>query len=79
MIARLATASAAGVALLALAACGERAQTMDASGKKVDAAAWTVSNSSDPGFMAPGFKAGDKTAWEEQLRKRSQGQNDYGR
>ena len=72
----LATVAAA---VLSLTACGERAQTMDASGKKVDAEPWTVSNSADPAFMAPGWKSGDKTAWEEQLRKRNQGQNDYGR
>ena len=71
----------AGVAaaVLSLCACGERVQTLDASGKKVDAEPWTVSDSADPAFMAPGWKSGDKTAWEEQLRKRSQGQNDYQR
>jgi hypothetical protein len=70
---------ALAAAVLLLAACGERAQTMDASGKKVDAEPWTTSSSADPAFMAPGWKSGDKTAWEEQLRKRNQGQNDYGR
>ena len=70
---------ALAAAVLLLAASGEKAQTMDASGKKVDAEPWTVSNNADPAFMAPGWKSGDKTAWEEQLRKRNQGQNDYGR
>jgi hypothetical protein len=64
-------------AALALAGCGERAQTPDAGRKNADAPAWTTSDSAMPAFSAPGFKAGDKVAWEEQLRKRSQGQNDY--
>ena len=62
---------------LLLSACGERQQSADADRKKVDAAAWTTSNSANPAFSAPGWKVGDKLAWEEQLRKRGQAQNDY--
>lgn len=60
-----------------LSACGERSQQLDPSAKKPDAQAWTVSDAANPAFMAPGWKAGDKAAWEEQLRKRNQAQNDY--
>ena len=67
----------AAVALLALAGCGDKVQTLDASARKVDAQAWSVSDAANPAFAAPGWKAGDKTAWEEQLRKRNQAQNDY--
>jgi hypothetical protein len=38
-----------------------------------------VSDAANPAFKAPGWKDGDKTAWEEQLRKRNQAQNDYAR
>ena len=63
--------------MLVFGACAERVQTAEAGRKKVDAAAWTTSDAATPAFTAPGWKVGDKVAWEEQLRKRSQGQNDY--
>ncbi|MCU7374549.1 hypothetical protein PEC18_27835 [Paucibacter sp. O1-1] len=62
--------------LLALAGC-ERAQTQDASARKIDAPAWATSEAANPGFAAAGFKPGDKTAWENQIHKRNQAQNDY--
>lgn len=67
---------ATAASLLALAGC-ERAQTQDASARKIDAAAWAKSDAANPGFAAAGFKPGDKTAWENQLRARAQAQNDY--
>jgi hypothetical protein len=66
----------AAASLLALAGC-ERAQTQDASARKVDAPAWAKSDAATPGFAAAGFTPGDKTAWENQMRKRNQAQNDY--
>ena len=74
MIGRVASLLTASILL---AACGERQQSADADRKKVDTAAWTASESATPGFSAAGWKAGDKLAWEEQLRKRGQAQNDY--
>ena len=71
--------AAAVAALLWLAGCGDKPQTLDTAARRSDAAAWTVSDAADPAFAAPGWKAGDKTAWEEQLRKRNQAQNDYAR
>jgi hypothetical protein len=66
-------------AALAVAGCGERAQTAgQGAAKKVDAKAWEGA----PGtvFAADGFKAGDKTAWEAHLKARTErGQNEYTR
>jgi hypothetical protein len=66
-----------GVALLALAVagCGEKAQTAGTA-KKVDAKAWESSQST---YLASGWKGGDQTAWEAQMRLRAQGQNEYSR
>lgn len=57
----------------ALAACGEKPQTMD--GVKHDATAF--SGTGMP-FAAPGWKQGDKISWEQHLKTRTQsGQNDH--
>ncbi len=74
MKARLFIVTAAS--LLALAGC-ESAQTQDASERKIDAPAWAKSDGANPAYAASGFKPGDKTAWENQLRARAQAQNDY--
>jgi hypothetical protein len=57
-----------------LSACGEKPQTL---GTKNDATAFSgVSNA----FAAPGWQAGDKNSWEQQLRARGQyGMNDHTR
>ena len=70
----------------ALAACSEKPQT-NAEGVKHDAAPWTGTGgtatsgvNAAPGtvFSAPGWKGGDKVAWEQQLKARTQnGQNEY--
>jgi hypothetical protein len=65
-------------AVLALAACGEKPQT--AGGVKGDAAAFQGVTGPGSAYNAPGWKAGDKTAWEQQLKTRAQsGQNEYNR
>ena len=69
----------ASAVLIALAACTEKPQVLGESGRKVDAAAWSASDSAKPGFAARGWKGGDKAAWEAQLRARNQAQNDYAR
>ena len=63
-----------GMALVALGlmACGEKPQT--AGTRKADSQAWQASGSA---YVAPGWKEGDHASWEEQLRSRAQGQNDY--
>ena len=61
----------AAVALV-LSACGEAPQTTTT--KKSDTQAWQASGSA---FVAGGWKEGDRGSWEEHLRSRAQGQNDY--
>jgi predicted small lipoprotein YifL len=57
----------------ALAACGDKPQTLGT--PKQDAAPYTGTGSA---FTAPGWKPGDKTSWEQHLKARQQnGQNDY--
>lgn len=60
--------------LAALAACTEQPQTIG-SNAKVDASAFQGAHAP---FVAAGWKPGDKTSWEQQLKTRAQmGQNDY--
>ena len=62
-------------AVIALVACGDKPQT--AAGVKSDVPAFQ--GTSNP-YNAPGWKAGDKTSWEQQLKTRLQnGQNEYNR
>jgi predicted small lipoprotein YifL len=60
-------------ALTTLAACGEKPQTLAL--PKSDSSAHTGPASA---FTAPGWKTGDKVAWEQHLKARQQNsQNDY--
>ena len=62
------------VAVMALAGCGERTQTINTN-SGVDTHAFQGTGTQ---FAAPGWKQGDKTSWEQQLKTRTQnGQNDY--
>ena len=62
---------------LGLSACMERPQTL---GTKTDAAPFTGTGDVPAAFVNGGWKAGDKTSWEQALRTRAQaGQNDYAR
>jgi hypothetical protein len=64
--------------VLVLAACGDKAQT--ASGVKSDTAPFQGVTGAGNAYNAPGWKPGDKTAWEQQLKTRLQnGQNEYNR
>jgi hypothetical protein len=63
----------AAMAVMALAGCGERPQT--ASGGKSDVSAF---KGADNQFVAPGWKPGDRTSWEQALKARAQNtQNEY--
>ena len=66
------------VAMLAagLAACGEKAQTVQPAMKKSDGHAWDGAQNA---YVAAGWKAGDKASWETQMRQRAQSQNEYNR
>jgi hypothetical protein len=64
---------AAVASLAALAACGEKPQSMG--GVKSDVAAFQGVNTQ---YAAPGWKAGDRTSWEQALKARAQNtQNEY--
>jgi hypothetical protein len=60
-------------ALATLAACTEKPQTLS-SGVKLDAAAFQGTGMA---FTVPGWKPGDKTSWEQEMKTRTQNQNDY--
>jgi type IV pilus biogenesis protein CpaD/CtpE len=63
----------AAAAALALVGCAEKEQT--ASGIKTDTASYQGTNHP---FVVPGWKPGDRSSWEQQLKVRTvQGQNDY--
>ena len=78
MIKRLTLTSAALVALLSLAACGDAPQEISGSGVKQDGAPYTGVGKSQ--YANTGWTAGDKGSWEQQLKARAQyGQNEYSR
>jgi len=60
---------------ITLAACAEKPQT--AQTRKSDAKPWEGAPG-DP-YSVTGWKAGDQKSWEEQMRIRAQGQNEYSR
>jgi hypothetical protein len=57
-----------------LSACGEFDQSKTAGRNKPDVEPWQ--GAKNP-YVAQGWTPGDKTAWETQLRTRSQSQNEY--
>ena len=60
-------------AIILLSACGDKPQS--AGGVKGDVAPY---QGVDNKFAAPGWKAGDKTSWEQALKARTQNtQNEY--
>ncbi len=67
------TAGCLAAALL-LGACTEKPQT--ATTRKADVAAFQGAAAA---YTAPGWKPGDATSWETQLKKRTDGQNEYTR
>jgi hypothetical protein len=61
-------------AVMLLSACAEKTQT--AGTRKVDTAPWAGAQTA---YAAPGWQAGNQASWEEQMKIRSQGQNEYPR
>jgi hypothetical protein len=64
------------VAAWVLVACGEAEQTARAAYKKSDTPAWQ--GAANP-YGVPDWKPGDPASWEQQLRRRAAGQNEYSR
>jgi hypothetical protein len=58
-----------------LAACGEKPQT--ATTRKLDVA--PAQGAQFTAYNAAGWKPGDATSWETQIKKRADGQNEYTR
>ncbi|KNZ31962.1 MAG: hypothetical protein AD742_14360 [Methylibium sp. NZG] len=56
----------------ALAACGEKPQ--EAATRKSDTQAWQASSDT---HRAAGWKDGDRSSWEAQMRVRASGQDEY--
>ena len=77
MIGRKGVFAAAATAMLSLAGCGEKVQTMEASARNADAQPWTASSAAEPAFAATGWTGGDRAAWEAHIRRRNQAQNDF--
>jgi len=68
------TLTAMLAAAAALSACGDKTQTLQ-SGVKVDAQAFQGTGMP---YAVPGWKQGDKTSWEQQVKTRTQQtQNEY--
>jgi len=63
-------------AAAALAACSGGSPSEGGAVRKNDAPAWQ--GAGNP-YVAEGWKAGDQTSWEQQMRVRVQGQNEYTR
>jgi opacity protein-like surface antigen len=78
MIKRFLTIGAIASAAMALSACGDQPQELNASGTKKDGAPYQGVGTSQ--YAQGGWKAGDRSSWEQQLKARAQyGQNDYTR
>lgn len=58
----------------ALTACSEKPQT--ATSRKADDKPWDNAHAD---YTAAGYKSGDATAWETQLKARNAAQNEYSR
>ena len=71
----LACAAIVLAAVVGLTGC-EKPQVSQQTKRKPDVAAY---QGTDNAFADTSWKRGDAVAWEEQLRKRSQGQNEYSR
>ena len=57
-----------------LCACTEKPQT--AATHKADGKPW---EGAQEAYVAQGWKVGDQASWEQQMRNRAQGQNEYSR
>lgn len=65
--------TALAAAAVMLTACSEQPQSAGTSHGS-SAMAW---NGPQTGFTAPGWKVGDQASWDEQIKQRNRGQNEY--
>jgi hypothetical protein len=73
IMSRLIVLTAVLAALLGLVACGEKPQTLGTN--KADTASFQGAQNQ---FVAPGWKPGDRSSWEQGLKARMQNsQNEY--
>jgi hypothetical protein len=75
MMTMRATAFVLCSASIALSACGEKTS---GAARKADVPAFQGTTGA-AAYAAGGWKAGDQAAWEQHLRTRMQGQNEYAR
>ncbi|WP_418316606.1 hypothetical protein [Piscinibacter sakaiensis] len=62
-----------------LAACGEPDQKLEAGARKNATKVWQH-HSGPSAYVAPGWKIGDESSWQQQIQDRTQhGQNEYNR
>ena len=65
----------ATAAVVLVAGCGEKVQTVPASGqRRSDTPVW---QNKDQRFLAPGWSPGSESSWNSQMTQRAQGQNDF--
>jgi hypothetical protein len=69
---RLALLGAAAVVLVA--GCGEKVQTIESGHRKSDTPVWQTK---DQRFLAPGWQPGNESSWNSQITQRAQSQNDF--
>lgn len=75
---RTATIAAAALGTLALVACGDQPQELQGQAIKSDQAPHVGVGQSQ--YVQGGWKPGDRTSWEQQIKTRAvYGQNDYAR
>jgi hypothetical protein len=69
--------SSAFAAAALLAGCSEHSQAQPTPIKKADAKAYTGAPSEPKIYTASGWTTGDDASWQNQIRGRTQGQNEY--
>ncbi len=69
---RLALFAAAALAFVLVGGCTEKPQT--AGTQHTGSKTWS---GTQPGFNTPGWKPGDQASWDEKIKQRTVGQNDY--
>jgi len=64
----------AAAAVVLVAGCGEKVQTIEGGQRKSDTPVWQTK---DQRYLAPGWSPGNESSWNSQMSQRAQGQNDF--